>query len=110
MKKRFEDDLKLSWNTFEIKQISDGQQEITLYFMDRTNDSHGSRYKASKNSVQLEIWYISDRGGMGVVAMAMLVSAAIQVISIGYFFVRAIRGTRGRSKKNVLDHESTLGP
>jgi len=91
LKKRLEDDHKLSWNTFEIKQISEGQQEITLYFMDRTDDSHGSRYKASKNSVQLESYrYISDRGGMGVVLVAMLLSAGIHMFVLGYFVVRAV--------------------
>jgi len=91
VKKRLQDGNKLSWNTFDIKQISDRQQEITLYFMDRTDDSHGSRYKASKNGVQLESYrYISDRGGMGVVLFAMLLSAAIHVLVLGFFLVRAI--------------------
>jgi hypothetical protein len=102
LKKRFEDDLKLSWNSFEVKQISDGQQEITLYFMDRTNDSHGSRYKASKNSVELEGYrYISDRGGIGIVLIAVLVSAAVQIAILAYFLVRAIRDSRRTLKAGV---------
>lgn len=111
LKKRLENDLHLSWNTFEIKQIADGQQEITLYFMDRTDDSHGSRYKASKNSVQLESYrYISDRGGIGIVLMAMLASAAVQVIILGYFLIRAIRDPQRRLKTSVVDGEPRLGP
>jgi hypothetical protein len=111
LKKRLENDLHLSWNTFDIKEIADGQQEITLYFMDRTDDSHGSRYKASKNSVELESYrYISDRGGMGIVFMAMFVTAAVQVIVLGYFLIRAIRGPQRNSKTSVVDGESRLGP
>jgi hypothetical protein len=92
LKKRLQDDHKLSWNTFDIKQISDRQQEITLYFMDRTDDSQGSRYKATKNNVQLESYrYISDRGGMGIVLFAVLFSAGIHVVVLGYFLVRAVR-------------------
>ncbi len=99
LKKRLEEGNKLSWNTFEIKQVSDGQQEITLSFMDRTDDSHGSRYRASKDSVRLESYrYISDRGAMGIVLMAMLLSAGVHVVVLGYFLVRAIR-----QKKSSLE-------
>jgi hypothetical protein len=88
---RLKNNLKLSWTTFEIKSVSDGQEEITLYFMDRTDDSHGSRYRATKDTVQLESYrYVSDRGGIGIVLMAILVTLAFIVFVVGCFVARAI--------------------
>lgn len=96
LKKRLQDDLHLSWNTFDVKRISDRQQEVTLYFMDRTDDSHGSRYKADSDGVQLERYrYISDRGGIGIVLIAMLLTAAVHAIVLVYCVYRAVR--RGRA-------------
>ena len=70
VKPLLENNLKLSWNSFEIKQLADGGEEISFYFMDRTDDSHGSRYKASKDRVQLESYrYVSDRGGGAVILL-----------------------------------------
>lgn len=83
--------LKLSWTTFEIKRLSEGQEQITLYFMDRADDSHGSRYRASKERVQLESYrYVADRGGVGIVLLAILVTLSVSVFVLGYFVVRAI--------------------
>jgi hypothetical protein len=91
VQERLKSNLKLSWTTFEIKRLSDGQEEITLYFMDRTDDSHGSRYRAMKDTVQLESYrYVSDRGGIGIVLMAMLVTLAFIVFILGCFVARAI--------------------
>ncbi len=84
-------DLKLSWFTFDVKPISDGKEEITLYFMDRTDDSHGSRYKASHDSVQLESYrYAADRGAIGVLLYAMILTFGIHVLALGFLLVRAI--------------------
>jgi hypothetical protein len=59
--------------------------------MDRTDDSHGSRYQASKDRVLLESYrYVSDRGGGAVVLLAMLVTGAVHVLALGYFVTRAI--------------------
>lgn len=96
LKKHLQDDLHLSWNAFDVKRISDGQQEVTLYFMDRTDDSHGSRYKAASDGVQLERYrYISDQGGIGIVLIAMLLTAAVHAIVLVYCVYRAVR--RGRA-------------
>ena len=91
VQERLKTDLKLSWFTFDIKPLADGQEEITLYFMDRTDDSHGSRYKASKDRVQLERYrYADDRGGIGVILFAMIFAFGIHVLVLGSLLVRAI--------------------
>jgi hypothetical protein len=99
IQKRLEDDLKLHWDTFEIKKISDDQEEITFFYMDRTDDSRGSRYKASKDSVQLESYrYISDRGGIGIVMLAMVITLTVHVLLFGFLLIRAILSTRKKSQ------------
>ena len=91
LQERLRNDLKLSWTTFEIKTLADGQEEITLDFMDRTDDSHGSRYKATNNKVELESYrYVSDRGGIGIILLAMFMSFAIHVLVLGFLLGRAI--------------------
>jgi len=91
VKERLETNLRLSWNTFEIKQLADGNQEISFYFMDRTNDSHGSRYNASKDRVQLKSYrYVTDRGGMGVLLLAVVATAGVHILALGYFIARAL--------------------
>ena len=102
VRERLKNDLKVSWTTFEIKSLPEGQEEITLYFMDRTDDSHGSRYRATKERVQLESYrYVSDRGGIGIVLMAMLVTAAVDTLVLAYFVVRAIL-LRGRNRNTMV--------
>ncbi len=97
VKQFLEKNLKLSWNSFEIRQLADGGQEISFYFMDRTDDSHGSRYKASKDHVQLESHrYASDRGGIGVLLLAMVVTVGLHILALGYFVARAIYRRRKR--------------
>jgi hypothetical protein len=84
-------DLKLSWLTFDVKPLADGQQEITIYFMDRTDDSYGSRYKASKDRVQLESYrYAADRGAIGVLFYAMVLTVGIHMLVLGFLLLRAI--------------------
>jgi len=102
LKMRLQDDLHLSWNTFEIKRISDRQQQITLYFMDRTDDSHGSRYMASSDGVQLQSYrYVSDRGGIGILLMAGFLTAAVHALVLAYFLFRAVRWAKSSPKVNV---------
>lgn len=102
VREHLKNNLKLSWTTFEIKSLSEDQEEITLYFMDRTDDSHGSRYRATKQSVQLESYcYVSDRGGIGIVLIAMLVTLAVDTLVLGYFVVRAIYLRRKNRKATV---------
>jgi len=84
-------DLKLSSLTFDVKPLPDGQEEITLSFMDRTDDSYGSRYRASKDRVQLESYrYASDRGAIGVLLYAMILTVGIHMLVFGVLLVRAI--------------------
>ena len=109
IQKRLEDDLKLHWDTFEIKKISDDQEEITFFYMDRTDDSRGSRYKASKDSVQLESYrYISDRGAWGVIGLAMAITLAVHVLLFGFLLVRAILYTRKKSRLKELPAYGTV--
>ena len=108
IQERLTADLKLSWTTFEIKQLSDGQEEITLYFMDRTDDTHGSRYRASKDAVQLQSYrYISDRGGFVIILLAMFVTFATHVLVLGFLLIRAIYASR-RHRVDVVPQGPTL--
>jgi len=91
IQERLKTDQKLSWTTFQTKRLSDNQEESTIDFMDRTDDSHGSRYRASKDKVELESYrYAADRGGMGILFLAMFVTLGVNVLLLGYFVVRAI--------------------
>jgi hypothetical protein len=106
VKSLLENNLKLSWNSFEIKQLADGGEEISFYFMDRTDDSHGSRYKASKDRVQLESYrYVSDRGGGAVILLAMVISTAVHVLALGF----VTRGIYRRRRKLSLEASGEAG-
>lgn len=97
VRERLESELKVSWSTFEIKPLAAGQEEVTLFFMDRADDSHGSRYKAGKDGVQLESYrYIGDRSGIGVVLFAMFVTFVIHALVLGGLLIRAIYAWRAR--------------
>jgi hypothetical protein len=109
VRERLKNNLKLSWTTFEIKRLSDGQEEITLYFMDRADDSHGSRYRATKDTVQLESYrYVSDRGGIGIVLMAMLVTLAFIIFVLGCFVARAIYIRRKSRRSRITTQQGPL--
>jgi len=83
--------LKIPWITLEIKPLSDGNEEITLEYMDRTDDSHGVRYKATRDAVELRSSrYAGDRDGMGILLMAMGLTVLIHLVVIGYFAFRAL--------------------
>lgn len=91
VQRRLETNLKVSTSTLEIKKVSAGEEEITLWFMDRTDDSYGSRYRANKDGVQLESYrYAGDRDGIGIVLFAMFVTFAIHVLVLGFLLARAI--------------------
>jgi hypothetical protein len=105
VQERLKTNLKLSWTTFEIKMLSESQEEITLYFMDRTDDSHGSRYRATKDTVQLEKYrYVSDRGGIGIVFLAMMVTLAVDILVLGCFIARAIHIWRQHRRSQSATH------
>ena len=106
VQKRLETDLKVSWSTFEIKPTSEGQEEITLFFMDRADDSHGSQYKATKERVDLERYrYVADRSGIGIVLFALFLTFVIHALLLGFLLVRAIywwrRGRRAGDEVTI---------
>lgn len=91
VQKRLETDLKLPTSTLEIERISEGEEEITLSFTDRADDSHGSRYRARKDGVQLESYrYAGDRDGIGIVLFVMLITFVTHVVGLGILFGRGI--------------------
>jgi hypothetical protein len=105
VQERLKTNLKLSWTTFEIKKLSDRQEQITLYFMDQTDDSHGSRYRASNDTVQLERYRnVADRGAVGILFLAVLVTLVVNVFVLGYFVVRAIHLRRKNRRSQNAPH------
>jgi len=92
-------DLKLSWLTFDVKPLAEGRQEITIYFMNRTDESYGSRYRASKDRVELERYrYAADRGAIGILVYAMILTVGIHMVVFAVLLVRAIYGRRRRRR------------
>jgi len=105
IKERLQSTQKLSWTTFEINQRSDSQEQITLDFMDRTDDTHGSRYTATKDGVQLESYrYVSDRGGIGIVLLAMIVTLGFDVLVLGSVVGRVIYVRRKKLRSQNATH------
>jgi hypothetical protein len=91
VEERLKTNLNISWDTFEVKRLSDSQEQINFYFIDQADDCYGSRYRASKDRVRLERYrYVGDRDEMGIVLIAVLVTLAVNVVVLGYFVFRAI--------------------
>jgi hypothetical protein len=91
VKEQLKASLKIPSIDLEIKPLSDGNEEITLEFMDRTDDSHGVRYKATRDAVELRSSrYAGDRDGIGILLMAMGLTVLLHLVVIGYFAFRAI--------------------
>jgi hypothetical protein len=68
--------------------------------MDRTDDSHGTRYEASKEGVRLIRYrFVGDRDAMGVVLAAMVLSFLLNGIALvcaaGWFIYQWRKGRRG---------------
>ena len=104
VQQRLQDDLKLHWNDFDIKRISDHEEEIVIFFMDRTDDSFGSRYRATNDHVKLESYrYISDRGGIGVLLAAFVGTAVLHLLVIGGLLARAIYLWRKRARLSRIE-------
>jgi len=104
IKDRLQTSQNLSWTTFDINQRSDSQEQITLDFMDRTDDTHGSRYIATKDGVQLESCrYVSDRGGIGILFLAMVVTLGFDVLVLGFVVARVIYVRRKRLRSQNAD-------
>jgi hypothetical protein len=92
VEERLKINLNLSWTTFEIKRLSDSQEQITWYYIyQESGDSSGSRYIASKDRVQLQSYRMEgDGGATGIGLLAWLVTLAVNVVVLGYFVLRAI--------------------
>jgi hypothetical protein len=92
--------LKLAWLSLEVKQLPGGAQQISIEDMDRTDDTHGTRYEASKDGVRLIRYrFVGDRDAMGVLLAAMVLSFLLNVIALicvgGWFIYRWRKGSRG---------------
>jgi hypothetical protein len=104
VEERLKTNLKISWVTFEITRLSDSQEQINFYYMDQADDCYGSRYRASKDRVQLERYrHVADRGAMGIVLNALLVTLAVNVVVLGYVVFRNISLWR----KNLRSRNAT---
>jgi hypothetical protein len=105
VEERLKANLKLSWDTFEIKRLSDSQEQINFYYMDQVGDCYGSRYRASKDRVQLQSYrHVGDGGQMGIALLAVLVTLAVNVVVLGYFGFRAISLWRKNFRSRNATH------
>ena len=74
---------KLASLSLEVKQLPGGAQQILIEDMDRTDDSHGTRYEATKDGVRLIRYrFVGDRDAMGVVLAAMVLSVLLNGIAL----------------------------
>jgi hypothetical protein len=75
--------LKLASLLIEAAQLPNGSERISIEDMDRADDSHGTRYDASKSSVRLTAYrFVGDRDAIGVMLGAMALSALLNVIAL----------------------------
>jgi hypothetical protein len=99
--KEVEDQLrpKLASLSLDVKQLPGGTQQISIEDMDRTDDSHGTRYEATKDGVRLIRYrFVGDRDAMGVMLAAMVLSFLVNVIALvcvaGWFIYQWRKGSR----------------
>jgi hypothetical protein len=99
--KEVEDQLrpKLAWLSLQVKQLPGGTQQISIEDMNRADDTHGTRYEASKEGARLIRYrFVGDRDAMGVVLAAMVLSVLLNVIALvcvaGWFIYRWRKGSR----------------
>jgi hypothetical protein len=106
VEERLKTNLNLSWDTFEIKRLSDSQEQITLHSIyQQSGDSSGSRYIASKERVQLQSYRLEgDGGATGIGLLAWLVTLAVNVVVLGYFVLRAISLRRNNLRSRNATH------
>jgi hypothetical protein len=88
---------KLAWLSLDVKQLPGNAQQISIEDMDRTDDTHGTRYEASKERVRLIRYrFVGDRDAMGVVLAAMVLSFLLNMIALvcvgGWFIYRWRKG------------------
>jgi hypothetical protein len=91
---------KLAQLSLDVKQLPSRAQQISIEDMDRTDDTHGTRYEASKDGVRLIRYrFVGDRDAMGVVLAAMVLSVLLNGIALvcvgGWFIYRWHKGSRG---------------
>ena len=92
--------LKLASLSLDVKQLPGGAQQISIEDMDRTDDTHGTRYEASKDGVRLIRYrFVGDRDAMGVLLAAMVLSFLLNLVALvcvaGWFIYRWRKGSRG---------------
>jgi hypothetical protein len=90
---------KLASLSLDVKQLPGGAQQISIEDMDRTDDTHGTRYEASKDGVRLLRYrFVGDRDAMGVVLAAMVLSFLLNGIALvsvaGWFIYRWRKGSQ----------------
>lgn len=74
---------KLAWLSLDVMQLTGGAQQISIEDMNRADDTHGTRYEASKEGVRLIRYrYVGDRDAMGVVLTAIALSFLLNVIAL----------------------------
>ena len=91
---------KLASLSLDVKQLPSGAQQISIEDMDRTDDTHGTRYEASKDGVRLIRYrFVGDRDAMGVLLAAMGLSFLLNLVALvcvaGWFIYRWRKGSRG---------------
>jgi hypothetical protein len=91
---------KLASLSLDVKQLPSGAQQISIEDVDRTDDTHGTHYEASKDGVRLIRYrFVGDRDAMGVLLAAMVLSFLLNLIALvcvaGWFIYRWRKGSRG---------------
>ena len=90
---------KLAWLSLDVTQLPGGAQQISIEDMNRADDTHGTRYLASKDGVRLIRYrYVGDRDAMGVVLAAVALSFLLNLIALvcvcGWFIYRWRKGSQ----------------
>lgn len=85
-----------------MKQLPGGAQQISIEDMDRTDDTHGTRYEASQTGLRLIRYrFVGDRDAMGVVLAAVALSFLLNSIALvcvaGWFIYRWRKGSQPRA-------------
>ena len=88
----------LPWLSLQVTQLTEGKQEVLIEDMDRTDDTHGTRYEASRADVILRSSrFIGDRDAMGVLLVAMALSAIVNFTALAVLAGLAIHRWRKRT-------------
>lgn len=90
---------KLAWLSLDVKHLPGVAQQISIEDMNRADDTHGTRYEASKEGVRLIRYrFVGDRDAMGVLLTAMVLSFLLNVVALicvyGWFIYRWRKGSQ----------------